>query len=300
MINKSKSAILFSPNTSDADKRVVKDILDVEKETMNEKYLGLPVFVGNSRTKVFSYLKDRVWKRIQGWKERFLSWAGKEILIKAIAQAIPTFAMGCFDITKTLCDQISAMICRYWWNQQEGKHKIHWLGWEKMIKPKKEGGLGFRDIHGFNMAMLCEQAWRLLHNSESLCARVLRAKYFHGRSCLEATPRHGMSYTWRSIMKGFDLLKQGLIWRVGDGEGLNIWSDPWVPRSMSRRPITPRGANLLTMVNELIDPTTGGWDIQLIRDIFWEEDAQLILAIPVHGGMENRAAWHFDKKESSQ
>jgi hypothetical protein len=128
MINKSKSAILFSPNTSDADKRVVKDILDVEKETMNEKYLGLPVFVGNSRTKVFSYLKDRVWKRIQGWKERFLSWAGKEILIKAIAQAIPTFAMGCFDITKTLCDQISAMICRYWWNQQEGKHKIHWLG----------------------------------------------------------------------------------------------------------------------------------------------------------------------------
>jgi hypothetical protein len=54
------------------------------------------------------------------------------------------------------------------------------------------------------------------------------------------------------------------------------------------------------MVNELIDPTTGGWDIQLIRDIFWEEDAQLILAIPVHGGMENRAAWHFDKKESSQ
>jgi hypothetical protein len=142
-----------------------------------------------------------------------------------------------------------------------------------MIKPKKEGGLGFRDIHGFNMAMLCKQAWRLLHNPESLCARVLRAKYFHGRSCLEATPRHGMSYTWRSILKGFDLLKQGLIRRVGDGEGLNIWSDPWVPRSMSRRPITSRGANLLTMVNELIDPTTGGWDIQLICDIFWEEDA---------------------------
>lgn len=65
-----------------------------------------------------------------------LSWAGKEILIKAVAQAIPTFAMGCFEITKGLCDQISSMICRYWWNQQEGKHKIHWLSWEKMIKPK--------------------------------------------------------------------------------------------------------------------------------------------------------------------
>jgi hypothetical protein len=63
-----------------------------------------------SKSKVFNYLKDGVWKRIQGWKEIFLSWAGKEILIKATAQAIPTYAMGCFDITKTLCDQISSMI----------------------------------------------------------------------------------------------------------------------------------------------------------------------------------------------
>lgn len=113
MINKSKSAILFSTNTGAAQRDVVKNILEVEKETMNERYLGLRVYIGLSKSKVFAYLKDRVWKRIQGWKEKSLSWAGKEILIKAIAQAIPTFAMGCFDITKTLCDQISAMICRY-------------------------------------------------------------------------------------------------------------------------------------------------------------------------------------------
>ena len=155
---KAKSAILFSPNTGDTDRRSVKSILEVEKETMNERYLGLPVHVGTSKMQVLSYLKDRVWKRIQGWKEKFLSWAGKEVLINAVAQAIPTYAMGCFDITKTLCDQISKMICRYWWNQQEGKHKIHWLSWETMIKPKKEVGLGFKDIHGFNMAMLCKQA----------------------------------------------------------------------------------------------------------------------------------------------
>jgi hypothetical protein len=113
---------------------------------------------------------------------------------------------------------------------------------------------------------------------------------------LEAKPSHGMSYAWRSILKGFDLLKQGLIWRVGDGADLNIWSDPWIPRGMTRKPITPRGASLLSKVEELIGPVTGGWDTQLIRDTFWEEDAQLILAIPLHGGMENRAAWHFDKK----
>lgn len=165
-----------------------------------------------------------------------------------------------------------------------------------MIKPKAEGGLGFRDIHGFNMAMLCKQAWRLLHNQESPCARVLQAKYFPGQSCLQARPIQGMSYTWRSILKGFDLLKQGLIWRIGDGTNLRIWSDPWIPRSMSRKPITPRGSNLMSYVAELMDPYTGSWDEQMVRDTFWEEDAQLILAIPIHAGMQNRPAWHFDKK----
>ena len=126
-------------------------MLQVTKKTMSERYLGLPVHVGKSKTATFAYVKDRIWKRMQGWNEKFLSWAGKEILIKAVAQAIPTFAMGCFDLTKALCDQISTMICRFWWNQQEGKHKIHWLSRDRMILPKKEGGLGFRDIHAFNL-----------------------------------------------------------------------------------------------------------------------------------------------------
>jgi hypothetical protein len=115
-----------------------------------------------------------------------LSWAGKEILVKAVAQAIPTYAMGCFDITKSLCDQICSMICRFWWNHQEGKHKIHWLSKEIMMKPKGEGGLGFRDVHAFNLAMLAKQCWRLWQFPDSLCARVLKAKYYTATSVLEA------------------------------------------------------------------------------------------------------------------
>ena len=114
MINKDKSAIMFSRNTA-ADKREeVMNVLGITKETMNERYFGLPVHVGKSRSSVFGYLKDRVWQRIQSWKEILLSRAGKEVLIKAVAQAVPTFAMGCFDITKDICDQISSMIGKFW------------------------------------------------------------------------------------------------------------------------------------------------------------------------------------------
>jgi hypothetical protein len=52
-----------------------------------------------------------------------LSKAGKEIMIKAVAQAIPTFVMDCFDLTKGLCDKISSMVVKFWWSQQDKDNK---------------------------------------------------------------------------------------------------------------------------------------------------------------------------------
>ena len=84
-------------------------------------------FIWGDKKRTFEYLKERVWKRIQGWKEKLLSKAGKGVLIKAIAQAIPSYAMSCFDLTKSLCDEISSMISRFWWTQQDKENKMHWL-----------------------------------------------------------------------------------------------------------------------------------------------------------------------------
>jgi hypothetical protein len=103
--------------------------------------------------------------------------------------------MGCFDLTKDMCDQISMVIARYWWSNQDKDNKIHWISWEKLTLPKQEGGLGFRDIHTFNMAMLAKKGWRLIHNPTSLCAQVLRAKYFPDGDLLHALPAANMSYT---------------------------------------------------------------------------------------------------------
>lgn len=159
---------------------------------------------------------------------------------------------------------------------------------------KGEGGLGFRDIHAFNLAMLAKQGWRLLMNPESLCAQLLKAKYFPNGSVLQAKAKSNMSYSWRSILSGIDVLKKGLIWRVGDGSQIRIWEDPWLPRGHLRQPCTPRGANLLTRVDELLDPSTGTWDEELVRDCFWKEDADLILSLPVHEGMDDMIAWYYN------
>lgn len=73
VINKSKSVLLFSKNTKPKKRRGVCEKIQVTKETMNEKYLGLPVHVGNSKSEAFGYHKDIICARIQGWKEKFLS-----------------------------------------------------------------------------------------------------------------------------------------------------------------------------------------------------------------------------------
>jgi hypothetical protein len=67
-INKDKSSIIFSKNTCDRDRSDMLTTLNISSEARNEKYLGLPVYMGQLRSRTFAYLKDRVWKRIQGWK----------------------------------------------------------------------------------------------------------------------------------------------------------------------------------------------------------------------------------------
>lgn len=75
----------------------------------HSKYLGLPAFVGRSKKQVFNFVQDRVWKKQKGWKEKFLSTAGREVLIKSVVQAIPTYVMSCFLLLMGLCEHIESM-----------------------------------------------------------------------------------------------------------------------------------------------------------------------------------------------
>uniref|UniRef100_A0A0A9HGD2 Reverse transcriptase zinc-binding domain-containing protein n=1 Tax=Arundo donax TaxID=35708 RepID=A0A0A9HGD2_ARUDO len=90
-----------------------------------------------------------------------------------------------------------------------------------------------------------------------------------------------MSYTWRSVLKGVELLKRGIIWRIGDGNSVNMWSNPWIPRGLTRLPTTLRGHKLMQRVNELINPVTGQWDVDLVQQNFHQDDANHILSIPL-------------------
>jgi hypothetical protein len=83
------------------------------------KYLGLPTLVGKSRVRKFQYITDKVRKRISDWKVKFLSQAGKEILIMAVIQAIPTYYMSIFLLPKKLCNDLNGLMQKFWWGQKK-------------------------------------------------------------------------------------------------------------------------------------------------------------------------------------
>jgi hypothetical protein len=140
---------------------------------------------------------------------------GKEILLKAVAQAILVFAMSVFQIPKGVCKAMMHTISQLWWGDDENSNKMHWMAW--YVTPKNKGGMGFRDFHSFNLAMLAKQASTLITNPESLCAQVLRAKYYPQGDILNVGPKAGCSFTWQSILAGLTTLNEIIFgeWAMG-------------------------------------------------------------------------------------
>lgn len=89
--------------------------------------------------------------------------------------------------------------------------------------------MGFQDLKTFNLAMLAKQGWKIIHNPKSLVAKILKARYFPYSFLMEANYGTSPSYAWRSLMDGREVLKQGLVWRIGDGISVDIRTSKWIP-----------------------------------------------------------------------
>ncbi|KAL4603074.1 hypothetical protein ACB092_10G099600 [Castanea dentata] len=258
--NDKKTALFFSRNTPQDMQEEIKNHFGAEVIHQHETYLGLSSLVGRSKQNTFRALKEKLDNKLSGWKEKLLSQAGKEVLVKAVVQAIPTYTKSVFKLSDSLCDDMTGMIRRFCW--------------EKMCAPKEKSGL----------ALLAKQGWRLQNNSHSLVHRVLKARYFPNTDFLHAELGTKPSYAWRSILSAQPVLKAGYRWQL--------------PRPSTFRVLLP--PTILpedTKVSFLIDSNSGEWNVSLISQIFPPDDVACILGIPLSEHKpRDRIIWAYTPK----
>ncbi|KAL8107899.1 hypothetical protein AgCh_024343 [Apium graveolens] len=289
-INIHKSTITFSPNTLQVNREAICGILEVSEISIPGKYLGLPMNVGRRKNEVFNFLSDRVRKKLQSWRNTAMSKAGKCLLLKIAAQSISNFWMNLMLIPNEVCYTIQRQMNSFWWGGGNNSKGIRWMSWERLCNVKEAGGLGFKDLRSFNVAMLAKQGWRLLNNENPRVTNILKARYFPNTDFLNAKLGDNPSYMWRSILEAQDVVKTGME--------TVIWKVPWLPDRengyiTSEMPSELEDATVLS----LMVTNERKWDEEILTDLFNDRDVQFIKNIPL-SDIDRRDSWmwFFDGK----
>lgn len=165
----------------------IQQFLGVPAIWQYEKYLGFPALVGRAKKQSFIYLKERVWRKLQGWKEKILSHVGKKVLIKSVIQAIPTYTISCFKLPKGLVKELEVLIRKFWWGILVIAGRSIGLSRSGNVRPRKLGDWGSKKQRSSMIPFWpSKQVWRMINNPNSLCHRMFKARFFPNCSILEA------------------------------------------------------------------------------------------------------------------
>ena len=142
--------------------------------------------------------------------------------------------------------------------------------------------MGFKDIEKFNDSLLAKQVWRMINNPDSLCHRMFKARFFLNCSILEAKDPTLGSYAWKSIIGARGVIREGMVWRIGNGQSVRIREDKWLPVQSNRSVISSLPSVVPeTKVSSLINPELRGWNSTLMNQLFLPHETTIICSMPL-------------------
>lgn len=169
--------IFFSTNVHRDLAKSISDESGIKATRDLGKYLGMSILQKRINKETFGDVVEKVSSRLSGWKGRFLSFARRVTLTKAVLSSIPVHTMSTIILPKSMLDSLDRLARSFLWGSSPDKRKHHLIDWDQVCRTKSEGGLGVRSSKAMNIALVSKLGWRLLNDRGSLWARFLQQKY---------------------------------------------------------------------------------------------------------------------------
>eukprot|EP00253_Pinus_taeda_P031496 PITA_31496 len=221
-INRGKSIISLSGCTNQETQRAIQKFPFQETNLLEGiKYLGFRLKLDGYKIENWTWLITKIEKRINCWHHRLLSKAGRLTLIKSVLEATPVYSMSLAWIPRGILHRIQQICNRFLWNGNKKGKIFAWVKWAKIATPKKWGGWGLKSLPAVAQALDAKQGW-LLIKQNNLWAYVIHHKYIWPLTITDWIRRQnwnrqGISGIWRAILNAMPIIRDCLLWHIGNG-----------------------------------------------------------------------------------
>ncbi|XP_071733554.1 uncharacterized protein [Rutidosis leptorrhynchoides] len=262
--NMSKSTTFFG-NVSVEQQEEVISTLPFEVGSLPVRYLGLPLISTRLYAKDCTSLLEKVRERIQDWKNKSLSFAGRLQLIKSVLISIQVYWISMFVIPKNVIYDIEKMLRSFLWGGKDKGKVVAKVSWKDISYDKCQGGLGIRDIHLWNKTFITKHIWNLVSNKKSIWVRWIKEHRIGNKNfwAMDGEVVEASS-SWRGILRIKESVRSNFFHKLGDGRGTFIWYDHWHPsgpmcKLMLKRDYLASGLSLNSCMDEIIEGNVIKW-----------------------------------------
>ncbi|GKD95503.1 RNA-directed DNA polymerase, eukaryota, reverse transcriptase zinc-binding domain protein [Tanacetum coccineum] len=234
--NLNKSTLFFG-SLKGTEKEQIMNIMQFKEGTLPSKYIGVPLVTKRLGVKECKVLVDKIKSRIEDWKNKYLSYAGRLLLIADVLESMSVYWASIFRLPKTVVKEINNILKRFLWSNGDsakGKAKI---AWKYICRPKECGGLGIRNLESWNVALLAKLLWNIASKKDTLWVK--------------------------------DKIGDRMQYEIGDGSKVYLWYDEWHSSGLLINQVTnrdlydariPKMISIAEMIKEGVWNWPDDWD----------------------------------------
>ncbi|KAA3469259.1 LINE-1 reverse transcriptase isogeny [Gossypium australe] len=293
-ISSRKSNMFFSKGVDINLSDQISHLFGYQKVFTLGSYLGVLLLHDRITKSTLNFVIDKVRSKLQNWDARQLSLAGCITLAQSVLLAIPSYFMQSLAIPKGVCEEIEKIARQFIWGGSAGNLKLALIGWESICQPRTCGGLGLRHLQDHNNSFLMKIGFNLVSRKDALWVKVLRSKYGWRDQLPETIHKCQSSHLWKAISKVWPLLRENLMWSIGNGSTIRGWKDNWI---LDVGPLLSYVSahdriNLDSTLKDWV-MQDGSWNVNMLSIWLSEDMLKCIVSIPPPhpDGGEDRIIW---------